>query len=248
MRFAVNEAASLFVVALPRSGSSATYVRVASMLGLRRPSWTSDGEILNLDRYSALRGPRHDECAKFITRDRDPALFAQLTEFLDTTVRRRGFAYKDVVQPFVVTQWSGLHECRVLHIRRDPAEVACSMLRQRWFYPVAAGGSNGAVPSNAVPVLEPLVTGLLAAERALERAPAARIDFDDLICRPEALASVLAQLYPEVEKHVVLPATRADIAASVSRREGIRRSPEYVVLRALIDRARESAPQSQQPT
>lgn len=210
------------------------------MLGLREPSWTGEGEILNVDQYTAYRGRRHDECAKFTRRDQDPALFGQITEFLETAVHRRGFAYKDVIQPFVVTEWSGLRDLRVLHVRRDPAEVACAMLRQGWFYPATAVDSEARRRPSKLVMLESFVAGLLAAERALERVPAARIAFEDAISRPAALASTLRELYPEVEQAAIPEMADAAIAASQSRAEEIRRAPEYLVVRALIARARDA--------
>jgi hypothetical protein len=214
------------------------------MLGLREPSWTGAGEVLNVDQYAAYRGSRHDECAKFTRRDRDPALFGQLTEFLETAVRPRGFAYKDVIQPFVVTEWSGLRQLRVLHVHRDPAEVACAMLRQGWFYPASAGDSKTRNRSSRLVMLEAFVAGLLAAERALAQAPATRIEFDDTISDPRALAAALRELYPDIEQRAVSPLAEAAMKASRSRAEEIRRAPEYVVVRALIARARAAVEQA----
>ena len=46
--------ASLFVVSLPRSLSTVTYHAARRALGLAEPTWTTDGEILNLRRFAHL--------------------------------------------------------------------------------------------------------------------------------------------------------------------------------------------------
>ncbi len=234
----MGDPASLFVIGLPRSGSGEAYARATSALGLRRPSWTSDGEILNLDRYATHLGARHDEGAKFTRPNSDPALFASVTELLATAVRRRGFAYKDVVQPFVVSQWEGIRELRVLHVRRDVAEVACAMLKRRWLYPAAVPSSNGPSGHDPLAPLAALVAGLIEAERALESVPAVRIEFEELILDAGTLNSALEELYPSVEQRAIPLHTAAEIAASRSHLQELRRAPDYAVLRGLVDRAR----------
>jgi hypothetical protein len=74
----------------------------------------------------------------------------------------------------------------------------------------------------------------------LERVPAARIGFDELIYDREELAAVLAQLYPDVELRKVPPATGAEIAASRRRREELRHSPHYSAVHALVKSARKA--------
>jgi hypothetical protein len=221
----------------------------ARMLSLRQPSWTSDGEILNLDRHVAQRGPGRDDCAKFTTHARDPALFAQVTAFLDATASRQGFAYKDVVQPFAVAGWSGLCDFRVLYVHRDPAEVAYSMLRRRWYYPAAAvdpvqgprrRGRRRA--TDGLTISEAVVRGLVLAERALEQVPAARIEFDQLLPGPDGLAAVLRKLYPDVEQQPVGAEARPNPVLGRARQQLIRRSPEFCALTKLVSGCREALP------
>lgn len=51
-----NKVPSLFVVSLPRSLSTLIYHAVRQSVGLEEPIWTSDGEIMNLDRFRADAG------------------------------------------------------------------------------------------------------------------------------------------------------------------------------------------------
>jgi hypothetical protein len=184
-----------------------------------------DGEILNLDRMAAYRGPRVDECAKFTTSELNPDLFAQITDFLSEVTVPEGFIYKDVVQPFVVSAWPGLGRLRAIRIERDIAEVAFSMLHQGWYYPREAVGAPPGHPPNeeapppdvraitryledrdwtpaarGVPFgdqVQTLVEGLIRADRALEQAPAETLTYEDLVTNEGALTACLARLYPE---------------------------------------------------
>ena len=81
-----------------------------------------------------------DMGVKFTLKERDPARFDALSEFLDQVTAPAGFAYKDVVQPFVVAEWlrSHPHQYRVLRIKRRLPDVAFAMLAKRWLYPCRA--------------------------------------------------------------------------------------------------------------
>lgn len=219
------------MIGLPRSGSSRAYTLAAAMLGLRQPSWTSDGEILNLDRHAAYRG--RDTCAMFTTRDRDPDLFAQITEFLDTTARRDGCAYKDVVQPFIVADWSGIRDFRVLYVRRDPVEVAYAMLKRGWYYPETA-------VNRKVTKSEAVVRGLLLAERALEQVPATRIEFEQVIAGSDGLAAALRRLYPEFEPQPIDGVDDGFLEVGRVRQRMMQRSAEYRALQELVSTCRET--------
>jgi hypothetical protein len=74
---------------------------------LNTPSWTSDGEILNVDRFVLYPGPRHDTGIKFLLKESNPALFQSVIDLLDQATVAAGFAYKDVVHPFAVSEWLG---------------------------------------------------------------------------------------------------------------------------------------------
>jgi hypothetical protein len=192
---------SLFVVALPRSLSSVVYHASRLALGLEEPLWTSDGEILNNDRFALYGGPTHDAGVKYVRPAAAPELFQRVLSFIDQVTLRDGFAYKDVVQPFVAAAWLPASGLRVLRVRRRLADVAFSMLQRQWFYPanasaVPANGAEGAPP--AMPVTEvAVIRGLLAAERELETLPGETVEFEDLIADENALIGALRRLYPE---------------------------------------------------
>lgn len=125
---------SLFVVSLPCSFSSITYQVARRVMQLREPEWTTDGEILNLDRFFLAQGIRSDGL-KFLPEWRDPGLFERGCQFLRHITAVEGFAYKDVVQPFITAAVAASGRLAVLRIRRNLAEVAHSMWAKRWLYP-----------------------------------------------------------------------------------------------------------------
>jgi hypothetical protein len=181
---------SLFVVSLPRSLSSLLYVAAAHAVGLAEPAWTSDGEILNRDRV-----PRRRQCLapadeRFTLLGSAPEVFAGMTSYLDTTALRQGFAYKDVVQPFVLGGWDGLGDFRVLKLRRDVAEVAYTMLKREWLYPARAASVFEDHPWS-------LVEGLVRAEMVLEALPGETVEYADAVLDHEPLETALRRLYPD---------------------------------------------------
>lgn len=181
---------SLFVVALPRSLSTLVHRHAAEALGLRAPRWTSAGEILNGDRLAMAAGGAGGEGPRFT---HSGYVFEQLAEFLDDAVAPRGRAYKDVVQPFVVSSWLSGRELAVLHVRRPLAGVAFAMERAGWTYPQAAAPGDGEPRDR-------LLAGLARAEAALGALAAAEVvEFDDLLESPEPLRAALQRLYPERE-------------------------------------------------
>jgi hypothetical protein len=185
-----EELGSLFVVSLPRSLSSLLYVAAARAIGLAEPAWTSDGEILNRDRV-----PRHlqrlapaDE--RFTLLGSAPDAFESMTSYLDHAALRQGFAYKDVVQPFVIGGWEGLGDFKVLKVRRDVAEVAYTMLKRKWLYPARAASVFDAHPWA-------LVEGLVRAEAVLDALPGETVEYADAILDHDPLEAALRRLYPD---------------------------------------------------
>lgn len=185
---------SLFVVALPRSLSTAIFERARTALSLAAPAWTSAGEILNCGRWRMLA--REDDGDRFTT-SHEVARFEQWTRFLDDVVHPRGRAYKDVVQPFVCARWlvqaqARGHAPRVLRVRRPLADVAWSMLEAGWRYPAraAATGEHD---------IDRLLSGLLRARDALSEPAAVEVDFDALMRGEDALANALRRLYADVD-------------------------------------------------
>ena len=187
---------SLFLLALPRSLSSLAYQVSRQALGLRQPAWTTDGEVLNNDRHVLFTGDTHDAGLKYLCQRHAPTIFDQVTAFLDDAVRKEGFIYKDVVQPFVLARWHGLRELSVLAVRRPVADVAQAVLQRGWRYPAYA--VNRRDPSE-----DDLLRGLLLADRALAGIPAEVVLYDDLIAGEEPLRAALARLYPD---HPLAPA------------------------------------------
>jgi hypothetical protein len=177
---------SLFIVALPRSLSTLVHRHAATALGLRAPRWTSAGEILNGGRLTMTGQTAGDGGPRFV---RSGYAFEQLAEFLDDSVRPYGRAYKDVVQPFVMSSWLPGRELAVLRIRRPLAGVAFAMERAGWDYPQGAARSGGDARGR-------LLSGLEQADAALDSIAGEVVEFDDLLESTEPLRAALARLYP----------------------------------------------------
>ena len=185
-----EELRSLFVISLPRSLSSLLFVLAARALGLAEPTWTSDGEILNRDRIPKRLQNRAPADERFTLLGSAPSTFASMTSYLDRTALRQGFAYKDVVQPFVVGGWDGLREFEVLKIRRDVAEVAYTMLKRQWLYPARAASVYDAHPWA-------LIEGLVRADAVLEALPGETVDYADAVLAHGPVEAALRRLYPD---------------------------------------------------
>jgi hypothetical protein len=188
---------SLFVLSLPRSLSGHTYHAARAAFGLAEPVWTTDGEVLNSDRYAMFGAPATDIGRKFTRPDAEPDVAARLMSFLDLAVQSHGFAYKDVVQPFVVARWLAMRErgLRVLRIRRDLSEVALSMLMKHWLYPA---GNEPVQDLEAA-----FLRGLMAAEAALDAVPAVEVRYEELVRDEGALTAALQQLAPGRTLHEI---------------------------------------------
>ncbi len=180
---------SLFILSLPRSLSSAVFNMSSMALGLQQPNWTSDGEILNSDRID------HSICSvapfpKYSHNDRNQADVWRMFDFLDQVVLPSGYIYKDVVQPFVITEWLRTKKFPVLIIERDVVDVAYAMLMRKWNYP------SDIVVNTEVDVLTGLVKGLKAAELELKKLDGERIHYNELIHNETSLHLALKNLYP----------------------------------------------------
>jgi hypothetical protein len=171
-----------------------TYYIARVVLGLNAPSWTSDGEILNIDRYALYTGPRHDTSIKFLLKEQNAALFQAAIDFLDQATVTDGFAYKDVIQPFIVSEWLSSSRFRVLRIKRNLTDVAFSMLNQGWHYPRFASRTEGDLE-------EKVIEGIIRADRALDYVPGEQVDYDDLIVDESVLRNALVKLYPNDSLH-----------------------------------------------
>jgi hypothetical protein len=185
-----EELGSLFVVSLPRSLSSLLYVAAARAIGLAEPAWTSDGEILNRERVPRRLQSLAPADERFTLLGSAPEVFAGLTSYLDRSALRQGFAYKDVVQPFVIGGWEGLGDFKVLKVRRNVAEVAYTMLKRQWLYPARAASVFDAHPWT-------LVEGLVRAEGVLDALPGETVDYADAVLDHDPLELALRRLYPD---------------------------------------------------
>jgi hypothetical protein len=185
-----QELGSRFVVSLPRSLSSLLYVAAARAIGLAQPAWTSDGEILNRDRVPRRKQALAPADERFTLLGSAPDTFAGMTRYLDRAALRRGFAYKDVVQPFVIGGWDGLGDFKVLKVRRNVAEVAYTMLKRRWLYPARAASVFEEHPWA-------LVEGLVRAEAVLDALPGVTVEYADAVFDHGPLEDALRRLYPE---------------------------------------------------
>lgn len=184
-----EELGSLFVVSLPRSLSSLLYIAAARAVGLAEPAWTSDGEILNRDRVPRRLHGLAPADERFTLLGAAPEVFASMTSYLDRAALRQGFAYKDVLQPFVLGGWEGLGEFKVLKVRRSVAEVAYTMLKRQWLYPARAASVFDEHPWT-------LVEGLVRAEAVLDALPGETVDYADAVLDHSALELALDRLYP----------------------------------------------------
>lgn len=182
---------SLFIVSLPRSLSTLIHYHCGMAFRLRSPGWADAGEVLNPDRILISSGCLGGEAVKF-TPPEQALRFARLTEFLGDVINPHDCVYKDVVQPFVVSQWLCKNNLAVLHIRRPVTEVAWAMLKRGWSYP------GNAALSNRHPTYR-LISGLVRAAQALDATPGEHVDFDHLIKSEAGLRSALQRLYPELE-------------------------------------------------
>jgi len=185
----IEELGSLFVLSLPRSLSSLVYTAAARAVGLAEPGWTTDGEILNRDRVPRRLQGLAPADERFTLLGSAPEVFASMTRYLDRAALRQGFAYKDVVQPFVLGGWEGLGDFKVLKVRRNVAEVAYTMLKRQWLYPAQAASVFDAQPWA-------LVEGLVRAEAVLEALPGETVEYADAVLDHGPLELALGRLYP----------------------------------------------------
>src|SRR5262249_21675464 len=141
-----------------------------------------------------------DESTKFTTRESNHVLFGKMLDFLDQVAMAEGYIYKDVIHPFVLAEWRGLQQFRVLKIKRELPDIAYSMLRAGWFYPQNASSHprssfllemgrrlmpfrySGRFHSLFKSQYESaVIEGLIVADRVLDQIPGVTLDYNDLI-------------------------------------------------------------------
>lgn len=180
---------TLFVISLPRSLSTLVYHVARLSLSLSEPTWTTDGEIMNIDRYIQNNGKRDDNGIKYTRLEKEPGLFKRLSDFLGQVTAPQGFIYKDVVHPFVVSHWLKTGDINVLKIKRSLPDVAYAMMAKQWFYPAAAADEKENIE-------DAVIQGLIMAEDAIDRVPGETLDYDILVQDENSVTRALERLYP----------------------------------------------------
>jgi hypothetical protein len=170
--------------------SSLLYHAIRNALKLEEPAWTTDGEILNVDRFVFLPAPQNDFGRKFTLKPNQPRAFNRMIQFLDQIIQPSGFMYKDVVQPFVTAHWLSEHRFPTLTVKRPLADVVYSMTARQWNYPAK-------IISDVQDKRLSLAIGLAQATEALNSVLAQTIHFDDFIWSEEIVAGALHALYPK---------------------------------------------------
>ena len=165
-------------------------------MNLAEPSWTSDGEILNVDRFAFLAEPVNDGGVKFVRLKGHSHFSRKTKDFLNQTVQRLGFAYKDVTQPFIIAEWLTENQYPVIRIKRSVVDVAYAMIRNNWLY-----------PSRNYPDIRPLeysmIVSLMEADKALDSISAQVLHFDELIVSEIPLRNALKKIYGnDAPKHI----------------------------------------------
>jgi hypothetical protein len=169
---------------------------IRNALNFNEPSWTTDGEILNLDRSIFLSTSQTDLARKFTIERAQPGVIEGMSQFLDQTVCPIGYVYKDVVQPFLLTRWLSRHRFPTIRIKRPLADVAYSMMSRGWYY-----------PASVFPEMQDrelaLLKGLVLANQSLDLLPGKHIDFDKLIYDEEIVRKALASFYPHLKPRAI---------------------------------------------
>jgi hypothetical protein len=134
---------------------------------------------------------RQNDSHKF-TDTRQAKPFYKTTDFLNQLVKPQGFIYKDVTQPFVVSDWIKTRGIKAIYIKRNIADVAYSMLAKRWEYPAKLFPE---VQNKQVA----LIKGLVSAQTALNSIPAIQLDFEQIIFDERPLRETLPSLCNETD-------------------------------------------------
>lgn len=166
-------------------------------LSYQEPSWTSDGELLNGDRFAMGSEWKKVDFQKFSTRELCPNDYQGIHHFLDQHVQEEGFVYKDVVQPFAVCDWLRTKDFPVLILHRNILDVAYSMMVREWYYP------STVVQEKGKGMLDQVLKGLIMAEAALSSLKGIHLEYEDLTHSEEALHAALKSLYPPRDLPIV---------------------------------------------
>jgi hypothetical protein len=186
----MNRTTSLFVLSLPRSLSSAICNISSLALDLKTPEWTSDGEILNIDRVDSSIAADKSYFQKYSLTGLNTDPYSHMFGFLNRMVRPTGYVYKDVVQPFVMSAYLKLNNFPVLIIDRNIIDIAYSMVIRNWFYPADI------VIDCDLDSITKLVLGLKKAKEEIQTVEGVHLNYDEFIYDENCLQIALHELYP----------------------------------------------------
>ena len=160
------------------------------MTGLQEARWVTDGEILNLDRHILTpdKFEKKVESLKYLRREAAPEIFHRAISFLNDCTTSKGFIYKDVTHPFILADWPGLKKLTPIYLHRPLTDVAYSVIKRSWTWPAHAITRKEIGRSH-------ILQGLIAAQDCLMNIPARRLNFDEIIYRPDVLNELLID-YP----------------------------------------------------
>jgi hypothetical protein len=213
----VNPLPSLFVLSLPRSLSSHVYRVAAETLRLEQPTWVTDGEILNADRLAWV--PSTTRMTRKAARATSP-LAGPMRRYLDVVVRPHGWAYKDVIQPFVTAKWTRDAGLRTLAIRGSVAGSAVALIDREEWWPAEIVRHRDRVVA--------MLKGLVLMQDAIESAShAVHVDVRELMADGDSLRQALARLYPEIEVPVLPYAAEPGFVAERARVFARFETPRY---------------------
>lgn len=184
---------SLVILSLPLSLSSLIFEACGRLLGLTAAPGTSSGEILNPDRMAAYRSRTDLGMARYVTRDRFPSAFARAFGILDELIQHENYVYKDVLQPFVFSEWlrSRTPDIAVLKIVPNLVDVAYGHLERRdWYGPAGASRLNGDLYMR-------VCDGLIRSAAQLADCAGEAVHYDHLIEDDSSLREALERLYPD---------------------------------------------------
>ncbi len=219
---------SLFVSALPYSLSTQVYHLSRQALGLRQPSWTGDGEILNTERFSFPATGGADIPREYVRQRTPGRLLEHGCDFLDEVVQPIGYAYKDALQPYVVAHWISHTDMRVLKIVRPLEDIAWAMLAQ----------DKSPLTVDSQIQRTRLIKNLVEASTILEKIPGVILDWDELVTDELALTRALNELY----KNCTIAPIRFHDQAFLDKRDQVlarRNRRDYAELHILVKEYRD---------
>ena len=181
-------------MSLPRSLSSKIYQISYKAIGLKTPQWSSSGEILNPERF--LFNNQKKNCdTEFSRKESNIHIFNACSNFLHDVVKTKGYCYKDVIQPFIISDYLNQLSINTIYIRRYVSDVVLAMEGRNWTYPINASNVTQSRTN-----LQHMVDGLVRAQTKLEGINnKLTLNYDDIIFDEAPLKQALHHLYPQID-------------------------------------------------